>query len=530
MKKILLMILMIIISLNLRAQVGIGTENPDPSAMLDVESTEKGFLPPRMTTVQRDAINSGSFTEGLVIYNTDIHCLQFWNATEWVSFCEGNTDPGGGDDDNYPPINYRLGGSDMDRAYSVIQTTDGGYIVVGESRSSASGDVSGTNKGFTDSWIVKLDASGDIEWDKLYGGNGSESAWSIQQTTDGGYIIGGNSSSSASGNVSGAGKGNDDYWILKLDASGNIVWDKLYGGSGTESFTSIRQTTDGGYIVTGSTNSSNSGDVNATNKGVRDAWIVKLDASGNIDWKKLYGGSGNESVNSVQQTPDGGYILAGVSQSSASGNVSDVNNGGQDYWILKLDASGNIAWDKLYGGSNREVAASIELTTDGGFIVAGISASSVSGDVSGVNNGGEDYWILKLDASGNKVWDKLYGGSNNESALDMKQTADGGYIIAGRSMSSASGDVSGVNNGAGATDYWIVKLDAFGNLIWEKLYGGIDADSANSIQQITGGGYIVVGDSAHTSAENGDQTGLISRGNYDYWILLLDENGNLIEP
>ncbi|SMC63143.1 autotransporter outer membrane beta-barrel domain-containing protein [Moheibacter sediminis] len=525
MKK-LITILIIAVAVNVTAQVAIGKENPDPTAILDVESTEKGFLPPRMTTAQRDAINSGSFTEGLIIYNTDINCIQYWNTTLWVSFCDGNTDPGGGGED--PPINYRLGGSGEDFPTSIQQTSDGGYIVAGRSTSSANGDVTGTNKGEFDSWIVKFDASGNKVWDKLYGGSGSDGASFIQQTSDGGYIIAGYSTSSANGDVTGTNKGDGDCWIVKLDASGNKIWDKLYGGSAEDSTNSIQQTSDGGYIIAGTSQSSASGDVSDTSNGNNDYWIVKLDASGNKIWDKLYGGSGIDLASSIQQTTDGGYIIAGTSQSSASGDVTDTSNGNNDYWIVKLDASGNKIWDKLYGGSGNDWANSIQKTTDGGYIVAGYSDSSASGDVSGISKGIRDYWVLKLDAAGNKSWDKLYGGNSIDDAFSVQQTADGGYIIAGYSLSSASGDVSGTNKGFG--DYWIVKLDASGNKVWDKLYGGSFVDQASSIWQTSSGGYIVAGYSGHLSAGNGDQTGLISRGGNDYWVLTLDENGNLLEP
>jgi hypothetical protein len=249
---------------------------------------------------------------------------------------------------------------------------------------------------------------------------------------------------------------------VKLDALGTVVWNKLLGGSGGERADHIRQTSDGGYIISGYSLSSASGDVLGTNHGNTDYWIVKLDALGNIVWNKLLGGSYGEKPSNIQQTTDGGYIISGYSTSSANGNVSGTNHGGDDYWIVKLNALGTVVWNKLLGGSGDERANHIQQTSDGGYIISGTSTSSANGDVSGTNHGYTDDWIVKLDALGNIVWNKLLGGSGKETAANVQQTADGGYIISGYSYSSANGDVSGTNHGG--NDFWIVKLDALGNI------------------------------------------------------------------
>ena len=243
-----------------------------------------------------------------------------------------------------------IGGVWSDRAYSISQTLDEGYIVAGSAYtdgSSSSGDLGGCN-GHYEAWIVKLDVLGDIVWQNCLGGSNYEHAYSIQQTNDGGYVFAGNSSSN-DGAVSGN-NGAYDYWVVKLDASGNIAWQKCLGGSGEETASSIQQTADGGYIVAGNS-SSNDGDVSSNNGGA-DYWIVKLDALGNISWQKSLGGSSSDKANSIEQTIDGGYIVAGESFSN-DGNVTG-NNGAMDYWIVKLDPSGNIAWQKSLGGSDYE--------------------------------------------------------------------------------------------------------------------------------------------------------------------------------
>jgi len=189
------------------------------------------------------------------------------------------------------------------------------------------------------------------------------------------------------------------------------------------------------------------GDVTDTSNGRDDYWIVKLEVNGNVEWNNLLGGSGGDEAYSIQQTSDGGYIVAGTSSSSLSGDVTDTSNGGDDYWIVKLDVNGNVEWNNLFGGNGMDEANSIHQTTDGGYIVAGSSSSSLSGDFTDTSNGGDDYWIVKLDVNGNVEWNNLLGGSGGDEAYSVQQTSDGGYIVTGTSSSSLSGDVTDPSNG-----------------------------------------------------------------------------------
>ncbi|RYM34933.1 T9SS type A sorting domain-containing protein [Brumimicrobium glaciale] len=401
-----------------------------------------------------------------------------------------------------------LGGSGQDEAKSVQQTTDGGYIITGLSYSN-DGDVT-VNNGYSDYWIVKLDAIGSISWQKSLGGSSSDIAWSIQQTSDGGYIVAG-SSFSNDGDVTGN-NGSSDYWVVKLDANGGTNWQKSLGGSGNDVAYSIQQTTDGGFIVAGSS-SSNDGDITGNN-GFIDYWVVKLDATGNINWQKSLGGSGQDKATSVQQTTDGGYIIAGFSYSN-DGDLT-VNNGGCDYWIIKLDTNGNIIWQKSIGGSGNDEAWSIQQTMDGGYIVGGYSNSN-DGDVNG-NYGAQDYWVVKLNTAGNITWQKSLGGSGYDRALSIHQTADKGYIIAGYSDSD-DGNTTVSNGGQ---DSWIAKLNTIGNIIWQKSLGGSSSDIPWSIQQTSDGGYIIAGTS---NSNDGDVTN--NNGSFDYWIVKLEDIPNI---
>ncbi|MGB3155804.1 MAG: hypothetical protein WBB06_14450, partial [Chitinophagaceae bacterium] len=433
------------------------------------------------------------------------------------------------------PARKLLGGAFVEEAYSIQQTTDGGYIVAGFSQSSANGDVTDVNhggpNGTYDSWIVKLDAERNITWNKLLGANGDEEATCIQQTTDGGYIVAGYSNSSANGDVTEINNGNDDYWVVKLDASRNIIWNRLIGGSGTDKAQSIRQTIDGSYIVAGFSNSSASGNVSGVNHGGYDYWIVKLDGNGNMIWDRLLGGNGDEMAKQIIQGNDETIVVAGQSTSSANGNVTGVNHGGPfpiDSWIVRLDPTGTIMWDKLHGGNGEDAVQSIQQTSDGGYIVAGYSTSSANGDVTAVNHGpggSRDYWIEKLNRFGNILWNKLLGGDNWDQAYSIKQTVDEGYIVAGYSNSSTSGDVTGSNHGpANSHDYWIVKLNDTGNITWNKLLGGSGEDYSYSIYQTADGGYVAAGYS--TSSFTGDVNSY-NHGYKDIWVIKLGTNGYL---
>ena len=411
-----------------------------------------------------------------------------------------------------PTIEWQksLGGSNQDASYSIQHTSDGGYIVAGWSTSN-DGDVT-SNNGSHDYWIIKLTNTGDISWQKSFGGSDEDNALSIEQTTDGGYIVAGYSYSN-DGDVTGN-HGGPDYLVVKLDNVGNISWQKSLGGSNQEYTFSIQATYDGGYIVAG-LSLSNDGDVTG-NHGFNDCWVVKLDDVGNINWQKSLGGSGDDRAWSIQQTADSGYIVAG-SSNSIDGDVTG-NNGGLDYWVVKLANSGSIEWEKSMGGSLDESPWSIEQTTDGGYIVAGWSFSN-NGDVTG-NNGGKDYWVVKLDTLGDISWQKSMGGSYEEIAYSIRQTIDGGYIIAGSSASN-DGDVTSNN---GDLDNWIIKLNNSGNIDWQKSMGGSNLDFANSILSTTDGGYIVVGP---VNSGNGDVTGY--NGNGDCWIVKLGPDATFEE-
>ncbi len=410
-----------------------------------------------------------------------------------------------------------LGGTGNDGANSIQQTNDGGYIVAGGS-SSNDGDVSGNHGGEYDCWIFKISSLGTIMWQKSLGGSGSDGASSIQKTTDGGYIVLGQSDSN-DGDVSGN-HGGSDYWVVKLDSLGTIEWQKSFGGSSYDYASSIQQTIDGGFVVSGSSNSNNgnvSGSHEISGSALYDFWVVKLNSVGSIEWQRPLGGSGDDHAGSIQQTIDGGYIVVGNSDSN-DGDVSG-NHGGSDYWVVKLTSNGAIQWQKTLGGTDYDASFSIQLTNEGGFIIAGFSLSN-DGDVSS-NRGGGDYWVVKLTNIGIIEWQKSLGGSSDELASSITQTNDGGYIVVGYS-SSNDGDVSGNH---GYTDYWVVKLTNNGAIEWQKSIGGSGSEEAITIQQTNEGEYIVAG---RTDSNDGDISGYHG-GLSDCYIVKLNSSELSIE-
>jgi uncharacterized delta-60 repeat protein len=301
------------------------------------------------------------------------------------------------------------GGSDQEHAYSIQQTSDGGYIVTGSTESFGAG--------LGDFWVLKLDAAGDVDWQKTYGEYNPEGAWSIQQTADDGFIVAGVTSSF------GAGLG--DFWVLKLDAAGDVDWQKTYGGTNTETAYFIQQTADDGFIVAGYTSSFGAGGL--------DFWVLKLDAAGDVDWQKTYGGSGNDDAFSIQQTSDNGYII--------TGRTNSFGAGGYDFWVLKLDAAGDVDWQKTYGGSDEEHAYSIQQTSDGGFIVAGYTFS--------FGAGGYDFWVLKLNPDG-----------SIDPSCSPDLGADSTAIPASTSVTPATSTATVVDSAATITDTSVTPADS----------------------------------------------------------------------
>jgi hypothetical protein len=422
----------------------------------------------------------------------------------------------------------RYGGTNREELTSFQQTTDGGYILGGSSYSDSSGDKTqhrhGSNN-WCDYWVIKIDPSGVKRWDKRFGGTGTDALHSLKQTTDGGYILGGSSTSDSSGDKTQPqwlGGNWCDYWMVKTDSMGAKQWDKRFGGTSYDGLSAIQQTTDGGYILGGTSTSDSSGDKTQPSRGstLQDYWIVKTDAFGNKQWDKRFGGSDDDVLYALEQTKDGGYILGGYSESGKNGDKtqSGWTGGWPDYWVVKIDSAGTKLWDKRYGGTDVDILYSLRQTLDGGYILGGVSNSIISGDKTEPVIGSSaayDYWIIKIDWLGNKQWDKVFGGTQDEALLgNISQTNDGGYLLAGYSSSNSGGDKS--ENNLGTRQVWMVKTDSLGNKQWDKTIFTNTYNENGYAIQTEDKCYAIA---SYTNAGIGGYKTQSSQGDKDYWIV-----------
>lgn len=398
-----------------------------------------------------------------------------------------------------------FGGPSLDGFYSSIKTSDNKLVMLGYSNT-VGGDIT-HNNGSADVWVVKTDLEGNIEWQNSYGGSDLDVGKKIIETQDGGYIL---LAETKSNNVNvSENKGLYDIWVVKLSKNGNIEWQKSYGGSDDDRATSIAEGEDG-YMVVGYT-LSDDGDV-GKNLGNRDAWIFKIDKSGNLQWSNVFGGSKIDSANDCIVNANGEYVAI-VEAFSTDGDI--VNPIGKfDTWLLKYDKDGNLLFKNNYGGTGNDHAYSINLTSDGGYAIAGYTDSSINGVGF---RGFFDFWFSKISADNTVEWQKTYGGADADYGYSVKENADGTFYIAGGTTSS-EGDIT---NTKGAKDAFIAKLDKTGNIIWNKNFGGTRTDDLYNTLLVDDG-IILIGRSNST---NGDIES--NNGMYDGWMLKIAEKENL---
>ena len=406
------------------------------------------------------------------------------------------------------------GGNSGELLTSIQPTSDSGYILGGYSYSGVAGNKTSPGHGDADFWLVKVDGNGIKQWDKDFGGSAEDVMTTVQPAGDGGYILGGWSWSGADGNKTSASFGNRDYWLVKVDGSGTKQWEKVFGGTGADVLYSVQPTADGGYLLAGISDSPVSGNKTNAGFGDYDIWLVKVDANGNKQWEKVFGGTGGDYVRSVQPTGDGGYILGGDSYSGVSGNKTTPNQGDYDYWLVKVDASGNKQWEQGFGGTSADQMMSARPTSDGGYLLAGYSFSGANGNKTSANLGNSDYWLVKTDGSGNKQWEKTFGGTADDTLNDAQPTSDGGCLLAGYSASGVSGNKTNAN--FGGKDYWLVKVDDTGTKQWERSFGGTADDLLFSALPTSGNGCLLAGYSL--SGVSGNKTNA-SFGAEDFWLV-----------
>jgi hypothetical protein len=339
-----------------------------------------------------------------------------------------------------------IGGDGDCEARSVRQTSDGGYIIAGHTNA--------RRREKADIYLVKTDPNGDIEWERMLGGDGTDIGYWAEETTDGGYIVVGFTDPNGSGDC--------DGYLIKTDSMGNPQWEQTWGEDGSDQYFMVQQTPDGGYIVVGGTHSFGA-------QG-RDAHLVKFDSVGNMEWQRPFGESGSEYASWAEQTADGGYIIVGATES--------LGSGGWDVYLIKTDSQGKREWTQPFGGTDDDAGYAVRQTIYGGYIVTGFTYSYGKGD--------KDVYLIKTDSQGNKEWQNTFGGSGADSGLRVEQCIDGGFIVGGAINSPEMFYPTG--------DMYLVRTDSVGNLQWEKVIGGRrSGEGAAGIQQTSDGGYIVVG-------------------------------------
>ncbi|WP_026450925.1 T9SS type A sorting domain-containing protein [Aequorivita capsosiphonis] len=395
-----------------------------------------------------------------------------------------------------------IGGSELEEPTFISGTNDGGFIVGGFSESDISGEKTENSRGGYDYWVLKFGSSGNIEWQKTIGSSQDDYLADAKQTPEGDYILLGGSDSDISGDKTENSLGYTDYWVIKLDSTGNIIWENTIGGDGYDNAAEVQITADGGYIIGGTSESGISGDRTVFNSSGRDAWVLKLDENGNILWQRSHNLMDSFSMGSIKVTADGGYIIGGTSRSP------------DFYSFMKVNASGNNVWEKYYGADGWQALTNLIITSDGGYLGVGFSDADASGDKTEDSQGGLDYWLLKLNSNGNIEWQNTIGGDSGDAPYTATETADGGYFITGYSYSNISGDKT--ENTFDSPDFWIIKLNSLGIIEWQNNIGGTNVDRLPNTVLYNDGNFIICGQSA--SNISGDKTEN-SRGGYDFWII-----------
>ncbi|MDA9874714.1 hypothetical protein N9D29_01740 [Flavobacteriaceae bacterium] len=382
-----------------------------------------------------------------------------------------------------------LGGSKNESAQAVVNTTDGGYAILGHAQS-MDGDVLNKSNESYDYWLLKFDATNQLQWQKTYGGSDDDRGVDLIQTSDNGYAVIGKSKSNdleVSENA-----GFDDFWVSKLDSSGTIIWEYSFGFAGSDTPYSIIQTNDNGYLLSGVLDvsaSNGQGDRNSilSRHAGGDYWVIKLNASGVKQWSNYYGGSFTDTAYDAIQTEDDGYIIIG---SSDSDDVDITNNlGSYDFWILKISATGTLVWEKSFGGSEIDEAHAISQATDGNYLIVGDTRSNDL-EIS-QNNGAADLWIVKITPEGTLLWEKTLGGSSFDVGRSISKTQDNGFLVSGSSRSSDGN----LTSNKGQNDAWVVKINSSGNLEWQKTIGGSEVDFFYDAVELNDQTIIAVGDS-----------------------------------
>ncbi len=387
------------------------------------------------------------------------------------------------------------GGKQADYLTDVHATADYGFILAGSSLSVKSGNKTQGNQGDLDYWVWKMKENGDLDWQKNFGGTGSDFLQSIDLTQDGGFILAGTSNSDNQFDKTEDSRGNDDLWIIKLDAKGNIEWQKTIGGSSQEKIQSIQQTRDGSYIIGGSSSSDISGEKTTNSFGNLDYWLLKIDNKGKIQWQKTFGGIYFDELRSVEITKDSGYLVGGYSNSPTSGNKTQDNIGTGDYWILKLDSNGEIQWQRTIGGDKDDQLNTVHQTYDNNYIIAGNTNSGETHSKTKSNTKGTDFWVLKLQTNGETLWQETYNISEIDILSSVVENKDHTLLLGGYAKSEINAQTTKQKDEKEINDYVAIKISENGEELWRKTVGSEGEDLLKKVIETRDGGYLLAGTS-----------------------------------
>lgn len=432
-----------------------------------------------------------------------------------------------------------LGGKQSEYLFDAIATPDYGFILAGSSISPKGGTKADDGRGNYDYWLWKMNEKGGMEWQKSYGGSGFDYLQSIQMTSDGGYILGGISDSDIGGDKKAAARGDFDFWILRLDPKGNELWQRTIGGNGQEKLHSINKTPDGGYIIGGTSSSDTSlltpegkedkWGKKAPSKGNLDIWIIKLNAQGDMVWQKTYGGQYADELKAITPTKDGGYIVGCYSNSPKSEDKAKDNFGEGDFWILKLNHNGDIDWEKTIGGSQDDNLFALIPTQDGGYLAGGNSNSGADHSKTKSNGKGTDFWVVKLDQAGTIEWQETYDYGKLDILTSIIENPDGTFMLGGYAqseVSSAHNKQEGLTDKRtnstdkeGINDYIGLKINAKGEQLWHKTVGSQGDEVLRKLFETRDGGYVLVG----TSNGGASRDKSSAQGEHDFWVVKLKD-------
>ncbi|WP_445453144.1 T9SS type A sorting domain-containing protein [Flavobacterium sp. 25HG05S-40] len=437
------------------------------------------------------------------------------------------------------------GGKHADYLFDIIPTPDNGFILAGSSLSKKTGSKTEDNRGDLDYWVWKMDEKGELDWQKTFGGSGQDILRKITLTNDGGFLLAGSSDSEEGLDKKDKCRGDSDFWIIKLNAKGGEEWQKTIGGIGLDDLNCIEKTDDGGFIIGGSSSSNMSGEKTQNSYGNLDYWVLKIDSKGQIVWQQTFGGKYSDELRSISITPDEGLIIGGSSNSPETGNKTQKNIGESDYWVIKLDKDGIQQWQKNIGGTGDDQLYIVHTSIDGNYILGGNSSSERGEDKRSSNKSGTDFWVLKLDKETREIlWQETYNFSKTDVLTSLVENNDKTILIGGYAQGEIVENKKPIKQSKktlvkkeinqedpkvkkGTDDFIALKITEKGEELWRKNVGSDGQDILRKVIESRDGGYLMAGTSktilnvdGGVKATGDKSTGF---GNNDFWVVKLKD-------